>query len=118
MSLKIEVVPGKNGNPPILILDDKETYPIKDVRYQGETDRKFASFDKTFVLTDGVLFFVDIFDYPHYCLTSPEDRLELSQESKWKGRMDRLKEKNELKRLPPWFWNDVPQKDWPTWMMN
>jgi hypothetical protein len=118
MSLKIEVLLGKNGNPPVLILDDSEMYPIKDIVYQGETDVLYASFNQSFILKEGVLWFLDIFGYPHYLTTFKEDLLPLSQEDKWKGRTSRLQEKNELKKLPPWVWKDIPEKDWPNWMLN
>jgi len=138
MALKVEVIQPKKGNPPFLVIDDKEIYPILDVSFQGETEEENPNFKKPFSLKKGTLFFVDIFHQPHYLVNFEEDEKEdpvlihhspkSERDIQWEKRLKVMDEqakqngkepeKNPLKRLPPWFWENVPEKDWPEWMKN
>ena len=138
MALKIEIIQSKKGNPPFIIINDKEIYPILDISFQGETEEDNPNFERPFSLKKGTVFFVDIFKQPHYFVNFEKEKEEnpilikhspiserdiqwekrLKAQDKYAEENKKEPEKNPLKRLPPWFWETVPEKDWPEWMKN
>lgn len=130
MSLYVEVVQSLNSNPPLLILNHEEIYPILNISVKGVTNKNFTNYDESFILFEGSVEFTDIFEIDHYLVIhySSDDNITETQEALWKKRVDSLSnfalsqnkdpEKDESKLIPPWIWNVVPEKDLPKWMKH
>jgi len=130
MAIKIEIIQSSPNNPPLLIINDSDVYPIVDIIFKGKTDKQNPSFDEPFSLINGTLFFVDIFNQPHYYINMDiDEHLEIDPATNcWNKRMDAMNnsltthgkepEKNPLKLMPPWQWSQIPEEDWPAWMNN
>lgn len=126
MANKIEILNSTYKSPSMLIINEKDIYPIKNFSLKGNYVKK----EKTYFLNDGILFFLDLFDCPHFIMFNENQKEEtsenISQNELWQKRLKNLDElalkkgkspeKNPLKRLPPWFWNDVPEEDLPEWL--
>ena len=66
MSLKVEIIKAIGDNPSFLVINDLETYPVKDISFRGRDNKTQENITKSFSFDTGLLFFVDIFDQPHY----------------------------------------------------
>jgi len=71
--LKVEIIQATDNNPSFLIINGKETYPIKNVSFKGKGYPIEDDVKKSFTFDTGLLFFVDIFDQPHYYVNYEED---------------------------------------------
>lgn len=66
MPMKVEIVPATDENPSFLIINDNETYAVKNVSFKGKGYPTEDDIKKSFSFNIGLLFFIDIFDQPHY----------------------------------------------------
>ena len=66
MPLKVEIIQAIGDNPSFLVINEIETYPIKNVSFKGKGYPIENDVKKSFSFDTGLLFFIDIFDQPHY----------------------------------------------------
>lgn len=65
MPLKVDLVDKTEETPLFIIINDKEIYPVKKIIFKNKNN-EFKEIIKSFVFDTGILFFIDLFDKPHY----------------------------------------------------
>ena len=85
MSLKVEILQSNNYNPPFLIVDDYEIYPILDIKFEGELETYNAVFNKPFNIISRRIIFKDVFNKSHIIEINKKDE-EYSKKC-WENRL-------------------------------